>query len=319
MTRLATYGLAACLLFAAPHAVGADEVEPSAVDVATARELFREGARLAKEEKWAEALDAYQRSMSLRPSNLTRYSIAVVQERMGRLVEAMESLRAFLESDHDRSTQAYVRPASDMVRDIEKRIGRLRIVIPGKPRGATVLIDGQPVPDAAIGVNRPTDPGSHHIEARVPGHPPFEKDIELKEGGDLEVVVQLGSPGTESATGAISPSDGEREDGDGPSTSMMLTVGGAGVFVAGLGLGVYGFSKAKSADSSEGSDADTARTFALVGDIGMGVGLVAAGVGTYLLLTEDKATPNRSPASAGVHVGPWAGRRSLGFGAAGVF
>ncbi len=296
--------------------VHAGDAVPSAVDIATARDLFRDGARLASEEKWEAALDAYQRSMALRPSNLTRYSIAVVQERLGRLVEAMENLRQFVNSDHDSTSRRYVPTARDMLRDMERRIGRIKVVIPGNPRGAEVRIDNASIPEAAIGVHRPTDPGHRKVEARVPGYAPFVKDVDLKEGESIEIVVRLseseGRVEEDSSNSSVSvPADATPRSGN--STAMILTLGGAGVFATGLGLGIYGYVKAKGADSEDSSDADTARTMALVGDIGMGVGLVAAGVGTYLLLS------GKPDDSARVNVSPWAGPGAGGIAASGRF
>ena len=306
-----------CLLLgaAAPASARNPQTEPSAADIATARDLFRDGARLAAEEKWAAALDAYQRSMALRPSNLTRYSIAIVQERMGKLVEAMENLRVFLGEDHDNSTRRYLPNARDMVKQIEGRIARIKVVIPGKPRGAQLLIDGDPIPDAAIGVHRSVDPGEHRVEVRVPGHPTFVKMVKVDEAGEIDVVVELDGDDKPAAEQAQpeTPTTGPEPEKDN-TTALVLTIGGAGVFATGLGLGVYGYSKAKGADTSEGSDADAARTMALIGDIGMGVGLVAAGIGTYMLLSDPKSEPTPS---AALIVSPWAGHGSAGFAATG--
>jgi PEGA domain len=308
-----------CLLLgaAAPASARNPQTEPSAADVATARDLFRDGVRLAAEEKWEAALDAYQRSMSLRPSNLTRYSIAIIQEKMGRLVEATENLRVFLAEDHDSSTRRYLPNARDMVHQLERRIARIKVIIPGKPRGAQLFIDGEPIPDAAVGVHRPVDPGEHRVEVRVPGHPTFVKMVKLEEAAELDVLVQLDrgekpvaeQPQPETSGTGVEPVQDN-------TTALVLTIGGAGVFTTGLGLGIYGYAKAKGADTSEGSDADSARTMALIGDIGMGVGLVAAGVGTYMLLSDDQNEPTPS---AGLVVSPWAGHGSAGFAATGRF
>lgn len=319
MNRLTRQSL---LLFLAlgcfPQAHAADPVEPSAADIATAREMFREGARLASEEKWEEALDAYQRSMALRPSNLTRYSIAVVQERMGKLIEAMENLREFIASDHDSTTRRYVPAASETLQNLEGRIGRVKVVIPGNPRGAEVKIDDDLLPEAAIGIFRPTDPGHRRVEARVPGYARFVKEVNLQEGASIEVVVRLNPPGEggDDEETSSSSSTGSQRTGQ-KTTGMVLTIGGAGVFVAGLGVGIYGYSKAKSAETSDSSEADTARTTALIGDIGMGVGLVAAGVGTYLLLSSGESEPQST--ARRVFINPWAVPGGAGLGASGRF
>ena len=275
-----------------PHAHG-NASEPSAADVATARELFRDGARLAQNEQWQEALDAYERSMALRPSHLTRYGIAVCQERLGRLVEAMENLRIFLGSRHDRSTIDYVPTARDLLSNVEKRVGRIKVVVPGNPRGVSVKVDDKPLPEAAIGVFRLTDPGQRKLEAHLDDYAPFFENVDLKDGESIEIVVRFSLPGTEDPQKIR---QGEVHDDTNSSQASRtigtaLTIGGAGVFVTGLGLGIYGYSKAKNAENSDGSEASTARKTALVGDISMGLGLVALGVGTYFLLVKESEPP----------------------------
>ncbi|HPB95132.1 MAG TPA: tetratricopeptide repeat protein, partial [Polyangiaceae bacterium] len=298
--------------------VHAQGTGPSAVDVATARELFREGGRLANEQKWQEALDAYERSMALRPSNLTRYSIGVTLERLNRLVEAMEYLREFVHSDHDSATRSYVEAATRLLRELERRIGRIKVVIPGNPRGAEVRFDNVPIPSVAIGVHRPTDPGHRKIEVRVPGYVPFVKEVDLKEGESVEILVRLHTladgQGAEDAEQSEEPAAVVSVGQNRSTTAMVLTIGGAGVFATGLGMGLWGYVKAKDADSGEGEDADAARRLALIGDIGMGVGLVAAGIGTYLLFSEEDSTD-----SSKVRVGPWAAAGAGGLVAVGRF
>ena len=307
MIRLTRLLLPVALLVATPsHAVAAPgDVEPtgpSAADVATARELFRTAVRFAQQERWQDALDAYQRSMALRPSNLTRYSMAIAQERTGLLVEAMETLRTFLAKDQDGSTIEYVATARSLMRSIEQRIARIKVTIPGRPRGAQVLIDGVLIPEAAIGVDRMSNPGRHRVEARVAGYPPFVKNVEVAEAQSIVVPVRLGERGDDEPADAPVDKPGDAGASGGSNTAAIaLTAGGAIVFAGGLTFGILGYAKAKGADTSSGGEADSARTMALVGDIAMGAGLVATGIGTYLLLSSDDAS---KPASS-TTVSPW--------------
>ena len=319
MTRLALVGPVVLFALLAPGQLlaqtpPADEAatEPSAADVATARELFKDAAALAQEGKWEEALDRYQRSMALRPSPLTRYSIAVAQSHTGRLLEASENIRTFFhEATPD--LQPYVQPAEDLLRSIEPRIARLTIRIPGDPRGARVLIDGQELPLAAVGVERLINPGKHRVEATVPGHAPFFEQLDLTNGASKTVLVTLSRDVTTApAAGSAPPSDssGRRSS----MTGKILVGAGGTVFVVGGVFGAIGWSEAKNSPTRDGDQADKAKRFALIGDIGMGAGLIAAGVGTYLLLSAPS-----EPRGTALMVSPWTTGHAGGVGMLGRF
>lgn len=287
------------------------EAEPSAADVATARELFRDAAAFAQEGKWIEALDRYERSMALRPSPLTRYSIAVAQSHVGKLIEASENIRTFFH-DATPDLQPYVQPAEDLLRAIEPRIARLTIRIPGEPRGAAVKLDGRDLPSAAIGVDRVVNPGEHRIEATVPGHVPFFSRVELAEGSAKTVVVTLTQ---DSSSGAREASRlGGRTTSASPTTGMVLVGVGGSLFIAGGIVGAVGLSKAKDSPTKDGDEASKAKTFALVGDVAMASGLVAAGLGAYLWATSSTPASSKS-----VAVAPWTTGSASGLSIAGGF
>ena len=309
--------LAVAAASASPSIASADGSEPSAADIATARDLFRDGARLAGEGKWQEALDAYTRSEALRPSTLTRYSIAVVQERIGKLVEAMESLHTFLRSDHDTATTRYVPAAQELLHSIEGRIGRIKVVVPGDPRGAEVRIDGERVHPAAVGVYRRVNPGIRRVELRVPGLPPSVRIVDIAPGGSIEVTLRPSVHDDDrQSTGSVSePSADAERVSSSPrrKVGLAFAVGGAAVFVAGVGTGAYGYSRARSSTTRDGSVADTARAVALIGDIGMSVGLVAAGVGSYLVFTSraNKTSSVSTPVAGGSGIGSGRGGQEI--------
>ena len=58
----------------------------SAADVAAARELFIEGAQLAREGKWVEARGRYERSLALKRAPMTLYRLGVAQMSSGALI-----------------------------------------------------------------------------------------------------------------------------------------------------------------------------------------------------------------------------------------
>ncbi|MCU0690530.1 MAG: PEGA domain-containing protein [Polyangiaceae bacterium] len=310
LERLAPFAFVLVALSQTVPAIPASHAgEPSAADVATARELFRKGVKHVHDSEWQQAIEAFERSMALRPSSLTRYSLAVAQERLGNLVESMENLRQFLRDADQESTRPYEMPARDMVAQLEARIARVKIVIPGEPRGAQVRIDGREIPAAAIGVDRIVNPGRHRVEVAIPGHALFRREIELEQGGRLEVVVRTSQAAQGSALGLepVAESGEHKEPPD--ATPIVLVTAGGAAFAGGLVVGLIGYGKAKDASARGGSEAQSARELALVGDLAMGAGLVAAGAGTYLWWIDQPETTARSWV-----VTPWAWRSTGGLG-----
>ncbi|MCL2825113.1 MAG: hypothetical protein FWD57_14075 [Polyangiaceae bacterium] len=290
-------------------AIGASN---NASDTATARDLFRDGVRYAEEGNWKAALDAYERSFALRPSNLTIYSIAVVQEHGGLLVEAMENLRAFLRSDHDKTTSRYIPAAEELLSSVEGRVGRIKVVVPENVPEAQVWIDNQLVPQAAVGVYRSTNPGEHKVELRVPQHSPRVEMVPLRPGESLEVILRLGDPiATPTLAPVLQPNTDalaayEARD----MRAKALIIGGVSVIAVGFCSGIYGFTAARASETSDGPRADTARTMALVGDVSMGVGVLFTAIGAYLLLDNPKPVN-----TYGLQVSPWVSQSAGGVSA----
>jgi len=85
-------------------------------------------------------------------------------------------------------------------------------------------------------------------------------------------------------------------------------VGGGVAFGVGLTVGLLGVSQAADAPTSDGPEAESARTKSIVGDVVAGVGIVAAGVGLVLLLVDgdDQDPGTIDPTAPGVSLRPWA-------------
>ena len=309
----------AFLVMVSPAA--ADPSTPAASDVAAAREMFREAAQLAQQGKWEEARSLYERSYSLRPSTLTRYSLGLAQKETGRLVDAIESFRAFLRDPSDEATEQYRSAAEQTIRELEPRLASLVVNVPPASAAAIVTVDGGLLLPAAVGVSRPVDPGRHRIEAKANGFQLFTAEVDLSEGGSGEVTIVLKPVAAGDGAGLLGttvPPDATSEQGQKPRTlAWALAISGGALLAGGVTLGVVGVSKARNAETSDDSNASSARTFALVGDITAGVGLVTAAIGTWRLLSPagEESAPSRSRTA----VRPWTGPGTAGLSFSGSF
>ncbi|MCA9610840.1 MAG: tetratricopeptide repeat protein [Myxococcales bacterium] len=153
---------------------------------ATARGLFEEGVTLVDAEQWADAADRFERALALYDSAMIRFNLARVQAELGRVVEASEHLR---DVTRRADTSDDVRAAaSDLLALVEPRIARLTIRVDGD--ADAVERDGAEVPEAALGVGMPTDPGEHVIAALRGGEEVGRETITLLDGEAREVVVR---------------------------------------------------------------------------------------------------------------------------------
>ena len=187
-------------------------------DRAAARDLFNKGVELQNQQKFADALDRFERSQKVvnAPTNLLH--IGQCQAALGRLVEAAEAFRAAarfqLAAGAPAPFVAAQNEANTQLSTIEPRIPELKITVSPKDIPTlTVTVDDQPVNSALVGVSRPVNPGTHKVSASAPGYTKAEKQVDLKEKQKLEVALTLvstggvvyGPTGTENQNGTPPP------------------------------------------------------------------------------------------------------------------
>jgi hypothetical protein len=161
--------------------------EPS--DKAEARALFEEGVGLAEENRWTEALEAFQSSNELVSRASTSYNIANALYRLNRPVDALAEL-----DEHDRM------PATLRSKSAQKRSRELRalvresvaeVMLSVSPASATILVDGWPSTLAGSERLLLLNPGNHFIEARRDGYHPLRQELVVERGSKQLMVLQL--------------------------------------------------------------------------------------------------------------------------------
>ena len=55
----------------------------------------------------------------------------------------------------------------------------------------TLLLDGEPLPEAGCGTALEVDPGQHTVRVEAPEHAPFEQNVELAEREEKSIKVTL--------------------------------------------------------------------------------------------------------------------------------
>jgi hypothetical protein len=162
-------------------------------DTATARALFREGVELSDLGDLEGAADRFRRSLQIRPSPVVEYNLGSALVELGRLVEASEHLNHVLQHfAQNPGTNARVHQAARALHErIAARLAELTIEVTGFSEGDEVRIDGVRHPEQALGVGAPADPGPHRISVHREDREIASQDIELAEGANASVVLEV--------------------------------------------------------------------------------------------------------------------------------
>lgn len=166
---------------------------------ATARSLFEEGVAFSEAGKWSDAAERFQRSMSLRPSQVVAFNLATALMELGRLVEASELLEGIR---RDAATTAQMKRRVDtLLETLRPQLAWITVVLNNQQDGVAVL-DGQTLPQAALGVPRAVDPGKRTLEVRIDGRVVWSRTLTVNAGESEEAAIDVPANDTESTQAA---------------------------------------------------------------------------------------------------------------------
>jgi hypothetical protein len=189
----------------AAHAAGAP-ARPA--EIAAARQLAREGFRLAAAGRCAEAVEPLTRAEALFHAPTTLVRLAECHLALGHLVLGTEELRRVSVEDlgpsPSKAFTAAVARARTLLAATEGRLGHLTLSVTGPDQEALLLqLDGEALSPAMVGVDIPLDPGTHQVRAEAPGFLPAEGKVAVAEGARERLELALAQEGPQ-------PSDAPR-------------------------------------------------------------------------------------------------------------
>jgi hypothetical protein len=303
--------------FAAP-AFAQDQ--PQAENVAAARSLGLQGIKMADAGDCRGAIEKLSRAESLyhAPSILGR--LGECQVNIGQVVLGTENLNRVVREQLAANAPKAFRDAQERAKGVLAaalpKIARLTVRVDPADATPEVTVGGTPIPPALIGVERPTDPGTHEVVVSAPGYLAQKSLVTLPEGGSQEVVLRLEKdPSAATATppppAAVEPIVTTAPTAPPADTStkksntlayVSLGVGGAGLLVGGI-TGFLALGKKSDLEdcvgnrcpSSQKGTLDSASSLATVSTVGFAVGFAGIGAGVILLLTGNS---NSAAASA---------------------
>jgi hypothetical protein len=279
---------------------------PSAADLESARELFKEGRELRQSGDLKRALERFKAAHAYGQTPVTALELGRTHIQLGELVEGREVLlsvgRMKVQPDETEKSAAARTEAADLAEEVKKRIPTVSVKLTGvgSDSAAQLQVDGSAVPIVGLTGMRKANPGKHVVVARAGTHEET-RTIDLEESKTQDVTIDLGGAGGTPAAGGgadVTPADGPKQIS--PVTWVGLGVGAVGLGVGAV-TGIIALGKASKVDKactsthcppSAKSEVDSGRTAATISTIGFavgGAGLVAAAVG-YFLLSKPKAS-----------------------------
>jgi hypothetical protein len=176
-------------------------VEPSAGDLATARNALREGLALREKGDLLGALGRFTTAHDLVPTPVTAFELGKTHLLMGHVLQAHElfikigRIPPALEESQRSATAR--EEAARLATDLEPRIPTLRILLKLPPEAtAVVRIDDDPITVTGTVTPRAVEPGKHVIVARAGDGPEERVTMDLAEGEtkDVDLAPQWVAP-----------------------------------------------------------------------------------------------------------------------------
>ena len=304
-----------------------------------------QGIKLADSGDCKGAIEKLSRAESLyhAPSILAR--LGECQVNVGQVVMGTENLNRVVREELAANAPKAFRDAQERAKGVLNtalpKIAHLTVRVDPPDAKAQVTVAGAAIPSALIGIERPTDPGTHEVTVSAPGYLEQKTSVTLAEGGSQEIAIRLekdpaaavATPAPLVATPLVTtgpsapPADTDTKKSN-TLAYVTLGIGGAGLLVGGV-TGLLALGKKSDLNGCVGtkcpsSQQDTlngAKSMATISTVGFAVGLVGVGVGVILLVTGGN---NESRARLGsakvakveplghVHVEPWIGSQSAG-------
>lgn len=294
----------------------------SAGDIESARQLYNQGMELRDRGDNRGALEKFKAAHALGNTPLTGIELCKMHASLAQPVEAREVCLGVgrippLAGETSRSQDAR-NEAARIAEEMKAKISSVRLQVTGVPPGRepTVLVDGAPVPTAALGELRAVNPGHHDVIAKIGSGPETRTTIDLAPGESKIVSLPVQAPPPDATPVQSGPYQGyspppRRERSNGLATAGWV-VGGIGVGIGAI-TGLVAMAGKSDLDEKctdkicgreDHDDLDSAKRWGTVSTVTFVIGGTGLLVGLIATLAAPKAStagslsPARAPKAA---------------------
>lgn len=152
---------------------------------ANAKTEFDKGVGLFKEERYGEALAAFESSYRLSPKALVLFNIGMCQKALYRFAQALATFDTYLKDSGEAVTEQKRKTVETAVADMKKMVGTL--IISDAPDQSTVEVDGLVIGQTPQAAPIVLDPGRHTVRVTKDKFDTLETDVNI----DAEARVTL--------------------------------------------------------------------------------------------------------------------------------
>ncbi len=288
--------------------------EPTAAELAQARDLFAKAEKDERGGDWNGALEKMTRAGAVKMTPGIQFHIALCHENLGHLVEALASYEAAAQQARAENVRDVLDAVQEPLADLRARVPALTLSLTNaSPEGVTISIGQRPVHESELGAPIRLMPGTHHIVAkRHSDGRSFNKEILLRERDTVALDLRLPPVESEKAWRSRERPRSDRPPEKSSRVGAVVATGGAVVLVGGA-IGAF-----LIAGSEQNDREKRCRTSPDCGDEGVSAirtwdaialtGFIA-GAGVAALATVLWLTPNEPRSSST--------KPRLGFGASG--
>ncbi len=294
--------------------------------VADAEDLFRRAKALMAQGKYEDACPMLKESYRSDPATGTLLNLALCNEHIGKSASAWGQFR-LVEQESRASTPPRddrVTLAREHAEKLEPRLSRIKLLVSPAARapGLVIKVDGEEKGEALWTAGIVVDPGTRFIEASAPHKNTATTKVKIDDEGVVQNVTLVPLVDAPVAVGpqSLNAADMARFEEYASNRARRTTgyvIGGIGLVViaTGAAFGVAAIVNNNDAKhcgkpcytneppaTSSAQATDRAYVFANIANVTVPLGIIAAGIGTYLLLTSGERkvsfAPNVSPRSA---------------------
>lgn len=192
-----------------------------------ARNLFLAGGAAVQDNRWAEAIDLFERSYSLSCRAAALYNLALALRGLGRHRDARDQFDRLMRNHPDLS--GTLADTTRQYREEEAaRVAVLELAGIAPDVRAEIHLDGHAYPDEGVRpVRLETDGGPHSLIATIPDFQPFLWDGSLSAGETHQILVSFEAIPTAAAEDGID------------AAVILLPIIAAVLVGAGVGIAIW--------------------------------------------------------------------------------